>query len=281
MKRKNVKIRINNVAALLGNAFVPWFIYCFTVSLLCTSIRFAHPTAVAVIVGVAGLILCLLSSGAWKRANRNDDPNAFWLGVFALTIFLAVVAAFIVAEIAFNKFFFSYYAIQAMQSKTEVNPATADGAAMMDVGRAFFAKNTYVSRSQGMSYTHDDVYCVAPITNGPDALSEYDFWAVGMNCCQTQNPDFKCGDYSSTARTGLRAVETAQLPYYQLAVQQASAEYHLASRHPIFFYWVEDANAEHFKNRESAFATLSASMLIHFSCNLAVVLIVTVGSQLF
>eukprot|EP00397_Hematodinium_sp_SG-2012_P043934 GEMP01048947.1.p1 GENE.GEMP01048947.1~~GEMP01048947.1.p1 ORF type:complete len:171 (+),score=36.78 GEMP01048947.1:470-982(+) len=154
-----------------------------------------------------------------------------------------------------------------MQFRGEINPAKADGESLMDTGRAAFSENTYVMRNKGMSYTHDDHYCVAPITNGPDALSTYDFWAVGMNCCQTQVPDFKCGHANKTARNGLRAVNPDLLPYFNLARVQSEAEYGIASKYPLFFYWVKNANEEHLKRRDVALSTLIVSMTLHFSCN--------------
>ena len=52
-----------------------------------------------------------------------------------------------------------------------------------------------------MSYVHGNTYCVAPITvAGEGRLASYDFWAVGVNCCSTSDPNFiKCTGGKSNA----------------------------------------------------------------------------------
>merc|ERR1719213_1581753 len=43
-----------------------------------------------------------------------------------------------------------------------------------------------------MAFTHNDVYCIAPIVHKDSELEYYDLWAVGKNCCSTADPQFNC-----------------------------------------------------------------------------------------
>jgi len=105
-----------------------------------------------------------------------------------------------------------------------------------------------VMASRGMSYTDWDTYCVAPIVEeGNERLTSYPFWAVGVNCCETENADFsKCGQVlDRSVRSGIRLMYPEQVPYFKLAVEQSEARYGIqAAQEPIFVYWVADPAME-------------------------------------
>merc|ERR1719191_910083 len=103
----------------------------------------------------------------------------------------------------------------------------------MDAGRVYFSEEAVLMRDMGMAFTDWDVYCVAPITTQStgDSLQKpakgqegapsppkptqgqqsdqasVDLWAVGTNCCRSDDPTFSCGQTkNANARAGLRLV---------------------------------------------------------------------------
>merc|ERR1719359_1985421 len=125
-----------------------------------------------------------------------------------------------------------------------------------------------------------DSYCVAPITSGGDKAKEgtttasYDLWAVGKNCCSSDNPAFACGEYNNiNARSGLRQTDEDERLYYALAVQQAEAAYSIVAKQPIFFHWVEDADATMQQFYSRGFQFWVFMIFMHFTLNAFIVFV--------
>jgi hypothetical protein len=77
---------------------------------------------------------------------------------------------------------------------------------------------------------------------GIPSSGTYDWWAVGVNCCDGNTAaDFKCGEVNDPrSRSGMRLLSDTTRPFYLLAVQEWSATYGLPVKHPLFFTWVKD-----------------------------------------
>jgi hypothetical protein len=143
---------------------------------------------------------------------------------------------------------YNYYAnlvpmntMMDLATVTGVDPAMTPGKAYLDASVIKFTKGTMVNQKLSMGYKNGEVYCVAPITIGAAPFASYDFWAVGIGCCNPFGGQFWCGASGSTvANTGLRLMDDRERPYYRLAVQQATAEYGIHVSQPIFLNWALD-----------------------------------------
>jgi len=128
----------------------------------------------------------------------------------------------------------------------EVNVGTELGDSYLDAGFVGFSDGSQLDLEKPASYRHGDVFCVVPIINtkvnqGVPKTGQYDFWAVGKNCCSTPPKVFRCGDYHDPAtRSGLREITLEDREFYLHAVQQAMSTYDISSQYPMFFHWVKD-----------------------------------------
>eukprot|EP00440_Ansanella_granifera_P049823 gb/GFBE01053997.1/.p1 GENE.gb/GFBE01053997.1/~~gb/GFBE01053997.1/.p1 ORF type:complete len:331 (+),score=65.87 gb/GFBE01053997.1/:1-993(+) len=182
---------------------------------------------------------------------------------------------------AFNYWYYSWpsYSLEGLRTYTDIDASEVSGARLLDAGRVIFAQGSHIVTDLAMSYTSWDTYCVAPITTDrgtktPDVgLSRYDMWAVGVGCCSPGQTNFHCGDFGNPdAREGLRLVDNSQLPYFQLAVQQAEAAYNLEVGHPMFFTWVEDSDKGLGEFFRIAFKNFVVANVFHMGFNLVCVI---------
>jgi len=145
----------------------------------------------------------------------------------------------------------TYRTIGGMQSYKNIDPAILPGDQISDAGLVEFSELVDVDRSRGGCFMHaGDTYCVAPITHGGKVIDNlgdaprfgsYDYFAVGINCCNCPNQDFQCGDWRNPlASGGVRSTDYVSRPFFRLAVDEWSAQWLKVSAHPIFFEWVQD-----------------------------------------
>mmetsp|Transcript_124625 Transcript_124625/g.399064 ORF Transcript_124625/g.399064 Transcript_124625/m.399064 type:complete len:254 (+) Transcript_124625:1142-1903(+) len=182
----------------------------------------------------------------WKRWNEQTTRDPFWYMFLSGTMLVAWTAAFCLGETNWWNNVVPYLELQTLDVRFDVDPATTVGQQLMDVGRVTFQKGTQLDLKQSIGFKNGDQYCVAPIVSSAGGKPEsYDFWAIGLNCCSGGTADFHCGEYlNPKARAGLRIMREDQRAFYRLAVQQAEASYNIHANHPLFFYWMEDPQAE-------------------------------------
>jgi hypothetical protein len=189
-------------------------------------------------------------------------------------LFLSMAFAWVSAVCAGYANFYAnmnrYYTYQSLHTYTDIYPDRVRGEALMDVGAITFAESAFLDSEKSMAFRNNGVmYCAAPISNGDATLADYDFWAVGKDCCTAQRGSFYCpykgspasdhnlrslgADYKHDREassgllqqrsSGLRILSDSDLPYYRLAVRQAEATYNIHAIHPLFLEWTVDAPA--------------------------------------
>lgn len=266
--------RLNIVAASIG-VFMPWLLFSLVYAMLSFSMHYRSPTGCLVIVTVIGLALggwFVLSAAAIIRrktttenVSEADDPS--WHIFYAVTGLFALLAAVYVGDRNFWVNLQPYYDTLALNSYVDVDPAVATGEELMDAGRVMFAAGAHPDTHRSVGFKNMDTYCAAPITGGVSGdapLANYDFWAVGTNCCE--GGSFTCSEYGilGPPRGGLRIVRDEDRSFYRLAVNQAESIYHITARHPLFFHFVDSPDGHVDAMRRNGFKYYLVGMIVHF-----------------
>jgi len=262
------KRRSINVYAVCVNVFVPWFLFSALYGILSFSFHYTHPACTRAIYFLAFLVPVGVGIMAYVAKSR-EMQLPMWYTFSTLAFFLAVCAAGVFGDLNFWYNMQPHYDMLNLNTYPSVNPAIEKGQQLMDSGRVYFSSGTNLDTKKAMGFKNHDMYCVAPIVNGNEKLATYDFWAVGMNCCNGVSSDFRCGEFNNPhARSGLRLMSEQQRPFYRLAVQQAEAAYNIKAMHPIFFTWLQDPLAEVNSYREEGFKYYLMGIFTYFGFNL-------------
>merc|ERR1719401_1026449 len=168
--------------------------------------------------------------------------------------------------------------VQKLNMYREVNPATSKGLALMDGGRFTFVPESTLHVKKSVGFRNEDVYCVAPVTLQTQTLQNYDFWAVGTNCCSGHGADFRCGEYGNPhAHSGLRVLRNDARDFFRLAVSQAEATYNISAAHPIFFTWLQDPSIELDAYQEATAGGLTVGLFGYFIAQLVLTVLAALG----
>jgi len=233
-----------NINGMMLGLFVPWFLFNFVSGLLSFSIHYDSPRICQAFVMVSFLFVLSLGYSAWRRRAMGVGDSNWYVFLF-VTSLIAFLAASWVGVNNFAHNMRPYYDVMSMNNYPSVNPANYKGQQLMDMGRVTFSTDTRLDLLHSMGFRNLDVYCVAPIVSGNGSMPQYDFWAVGINCCSGHTSDFSCGEFNNPlAHSGLRLMRDDLRPYFRLAVQQAEAAYGIKTQHPIFLYYMQDPVAE-------------------------------------
>lgn len=270
-----------NVLAICLALFVPWMIFCCVYAARSFSIRYQSPELSWAIVVVALLLVLVAIGLAYTSLQKkwHHDPRyqPMWYIFLAITMLLAWILAMVMGEWNWNMNMSGSFGMKHLNDYAHVDPSRMRGQQIMDAGSVYFVNGTHLDTRLALGFRNDDVYCVAPIVMGAAPLASYDFWAVGMNCCNGSPGNFACGEYNNVmAAAGLRLMKDGQRDYFRLAVQQAEAMFNIQAEHPLFFYWVQDPIAEMNSMYADGWKFYTIGMFSHFFLQLFLVLIAVV-----
>jgi len=274
-----------NLVAVVTCLLLPILIFVVVFAAQSFELHYEQPRHCLLLCGgmlVAVFIMGYFAYSAVMQRTVGVQEPMWYVVVFA-SGFLAWILAFGFGQANFEANMQPFYDTNNLNVYQSVNPATAHGSQMMDAGRIMFTPDSHLDLVKAMVFQNVDRFCVAPISVGPSGpnatkFATYDFWAVGQNCCPGNPAEFRCGEYSNTkATSGLRLMREEERAYYRLAVQQAEAAYNIRAQHPVFLYWLQDANAELFAYEDDGFKYFLLGSLC-FSCfQLFVVVVATIA----
>jgi len=278
-----------NIVSMVVALAVPCLIFNTAFAIMSFDVHYRSQQMAFFLVGLVFILVAVLgyfamdamSSGGNGIGNGN---GANWYIFTFLTGFLAWTVGVSVGNANFGRNMQPFYDVISMNSYPAVDPVTMHGNQLMDAGQMVFKPGSQLDLRYSMGFRDVDLYCVAPVAsrNGSDGkvpvLGNYDFWAVGLNCCSGESPDFHCGEFSNPhASSGLRLMRDELRPFFRLAVQQAEAAYNIQARHPIFLYWLQDPSIEVKAYQEEGYKYFTLGTFSHFSVQLFLVVAASIG----
>lgn len=236
-----------NILALVVNFLVPILIFLVVLASLSFKLHNELPALTFIIVVCCLQLVFVCGFMAWNVSSSNTANNTnhqpVWYTFLFLMGLIAWISAVILGLYNYSINMAPYYDVNSLNAHSGVNPLTIEGQQLMDAGIINFDKNAYLDISRSMAFRNSKEYCVAPVTlrNASSQVNQFDFWAVGTDCCKGHRGNFKCGEYSNPfAHAGLRVIREDLSAFYRLAVQQAEAAFNIEAHHPIFVQWVLD-----------------------------------------
>jgi len=271
-----------NIVPVCQSLLLPWLFFCLLYAVMSFSVHYNRPTLCLVVVGLCGLVVLLLGAHAaqaafrkWRGQQEGEPPRA---PSWAIFLFISFVAAWLLGVVLGNLNFAAnfqpYYDYTNLNTHWGIDPAKTPGQELMDAGRFYFTNRSVLDLRRSMGFRNLDTYCVAPVTvksadDTLEPLATYDFWAVGIGCCEGNMADFHCGQFNDPkAHQGLRLLRDDQRSFFRLAVQQAEATYGIKSKHPLFLYWTTDCDEEMDNFREDGYKYFMVGMMGFFSWQL-------------
>jgi hypothetical protein len=160
-----------------------------------SSLRYWH-SGIAYALAIILLALCLGIAVAGAALAPKDPGLSLWLGFLFVMSTIGWIYGYTQANTIYSSCVWPAYNIQQMTSYPNVDPSTAEGNQFMDFGVISFTETATINQSMSMHFKDGVTYCVAPIVGHVDDKSKsdkskkksspdsYDFWAVGVDCCE-------------------------------------------------------------------------------------------------
>lgn len=263
-----------NFVSIIQSLFVPWILFCITYGVTSFNLHYSTPWLYWLIIAAIVVFVTWLGSeaaSAIKAKIYHEAKEPSWSIFLFLTSLVALILGLALGNQLYGNFMETYYNYLSLNNYRYVNVAKMRGEQLMDAARISFDNGTKVDQRKAIGFHNSDTYCVAPITLADNhgvmaELSNYDFWAVGLNCCSGRHADFHCGASNDPqARAGgLRLLDSEARAFYRLAVQQAEGMYHINANHPLFLYWTDDPVAEMDSWKSDGHKFFFIGMIVHF-----------------
>mmetsp|Transcript_53934 Transcript_53934/g.167151 ORF Transcript_53934/g.167151 Transcript_53934/m.167151 type:complete len:320 (-) Transcript_53934:128-1087(-) len=271
------------ISVLLLCLSIPVGIYAAVCAVMSFQIHHTSPGVTWLVVILAAAATAAVGALAATAARRryvygdfNREP--YWYIFLTLTMMAAWIFAVCLGHVNFNNNMLPYEDLQNLSAHPAVDPATMTSREVMDVGRVMFTEGAQLDLTKSIGFKNTDRYCVAPITMKGTSMTNYYFWAIGLNCCSGNAADFHCGEYdNSKARGGLRLMREDQRAFYRLAVQQAEATFNIKADYPLFFYWMQSPSAEMESYRDDAMKFYLLGLCTAFFCQLLLLVLAVLG----
>jgi hypothetical protein len=234
-----------DLRAIFISTIVPCIVFAAVAAVMCSHLRYGDHWPFAFIIALACLLPAIgaESLARWARKAGDEPQNKWMLFVSAMCAF-AWLSGLVVGMVNFTTNMQPYYDILNLNYYPSVDPSTS-GESTIDAGRLLFVDGSKLDFSKAMGVRVSKTYCVVPVinTNAKSSDSEYDYWAVGVDCCSSTQPqvDFNCPmvhDYHASA--AMRSMDDDSRPFFRMAVQEAEATYKIQAKHPIFLKWMMD-----------------------------------------
>eukprot|EP00439_Symbiodinium_sp_Y106_P063658 s3564_g9.t2 len=210
-----------NFVPMIVCALVPWALFVLVYSLMAFQFHYSQPTLCNIVVFV--LLFFVLVIGVKALTGRfrifsgvQSEREPSWMIFFAFSLLLAWVVGFVQGDHNFSTSTGRYYDLGNLNNYTMVYPNRMLGQQLLDAGIVQFAPGSQLDIKKSMGFKNGQVYCVAPIVFGTTTPLSYDFWAVGMDCCSGNQPDFSCRNYNNPqASGGIRLMNSNDRAYYR------------------------------------------------------------------
>mmetsp|Transcript_9504 Transcript_9504/g.17664 ORF Transcript_9504/g.17664 Transcript_9504/m.17664 type:complete len:319 (+) Transcript_9504:107-1063(+) len=263
-----------NLGAICAALILPCLLYAFTFWTMSFSLHF-RSTMICYCLVFCGLLLVVVMAklaGDYHR-QQTGHSSQNWFAFLTITCFIAWAAGVVCGDFNFFYNMEPFYSVAHLNMYTKVDPSKVKGGQFMDAGKLEFIKAAHLDRNKSMGFRSKDLYCVAPIVSGKKPLKSYDFWAIGLNCCNSDGADFRCGEFNNKhAHFGLRLMHDEQRGFFRLAVQQAESAHNIQSIHPLFFHWMSDPVSEVNAYMDEGYHNFIMGIFTFFVCQLLCVI---------
>lgn len=267
--------RWEKVAALSLSMLLPWGIFTTVCGTLSFSLHFDHAglcwfliSLCATLAGMCGVVAYLIVQRRWSSSAAR--PPSWYVFMF-LSTSVALVLGSIAGSLNYSSNMLPFYQTASLNLYTGVDPSKMRGEQLLDAGRAVFIREAALDISRSAGFRNGVTYCVAPITAFANPLGQYDFWAVGVDCCTAEQPDFNCYDKSTSTIAGMRLLEGQDVANYMVALQQAEATFHIQAGHPLFFQLTDDPVAAVNRKQDRGYIFFFVTSSIFLAVHVAVV----------